>query len=159
MWTAADRLPPRQANRLDRQADLWRALLAGEKAGRDTLTVRDNTAAASRMLNRAAGIGRQALRDQWQAPAVALAVILAGLAIGIAIGGVGGTVAAIGALAAGLGISWKGVGYAVSGLADRLRDPLWSAELDFAIAEAVTDNEILTAYAALPERKRKCDRP
>ena len=150
---------PKLAARLDRQVDLWRALLAGEKQGADMLGPEDYTTAASRLLERAASIARTVVRTHRLPLLLGSAVLVIGFFLGVAVGGVGGTVAAIGAVAAALGISWKGVGSTVTGLAGQLREPLWQAELDLAIAEAITDAEVRNAYRRLGKAKQRCRDP
>jgi hypothetical protein len=57
-----------------------------------------------------------------------------------------------------LGVSWKGIATILTTLAGKLRAPLWGAELDWAIGEAVSLIEGRNAYARLPEKARRCDR-
>lgn len=145
------------AKGLRRQADLWRALLSGEKKGSDMLRAEDYTAAANRLLDHAASIATVVLRSHWRRLALGCAAIVTAIALAIGFGGVAGTVAGIGALAAAFGISWKGIGTTVTGLATQLRAPLWRAELDLAIAKAITDQSIRGTYAKLPARERRCN--
>jgi hypothetical protein len=147
----------RLAKGLRRQADLWRALLSGEKRGADMLRAEDYTAAANRLLDHAASIAAVVLRTHWRRLALGCAAIIVAIALAIGFGGVAGTVAGIGAAAAAFGISWKGIGTTVTGLADQLRAPLWRAELDLAIAKAITDKSVRSAYAKLPARERHCN--
>ena len=147
----------RLAKGLGRQADLWRSLLSGEKLGTDMLRAEDYTAAASRLLDHAASIAATALRAHWRRLAVGVGALVLAIALAVSLGGVGGTVAGIGAAAAALGISWKGIGTAVTGLSERLRGPLWQSELDLAIARAVTDRAVRGAYVKLPARERRCN--
>lgn len=46
--------------------------------------------------------------------------------------------AGAGAVLASLGLSWRGVGKSLGGLAGKLERPLWGAELDVAITQAIT---------------------
>ena len=63
-------------------------------------------------------------------------------------------VVALGGAAAALGVSWKGIGSNLAGLSQQLRKPLWNAELDQAIAEAITvlpdEGKVPIDVAALP---------
>ena len=50
----------------------------------------------------------------------------------------GGTAAGLSAVLAALGLTWKGVGGTLGVLAGKLEAPLWGAELDGAVTDAVT---------------------
>jgi hypothetical protein len=50
----------------------------------------------------------------------------------------GGTAAGLSAVLAALGLTWKGIGGTLGVLAGRLEAPLWGAELDGAVTDAVT---------------------
>lgn len=151
--------PLKLASRLDRQAELWRALLSGEKHAPDVLGARDYTNAAGRLLGNVGSIAKTVAREHRLGLAGLLATIVGGVVLAVAAGGVEGTLVAITGIAAAFGISWRGVGVAVGGVARQLQGPLWHAELDFAIAEAITDSAIRKAYDRLPERERRYRAP
>jgi hypothetical protein len=150
---------PRLAKRLDRQAELWRALLSGEKHGPDMLEATDYTAAAGRLLSHAGSIVRTALKGRWIPILIALATIVGLIALAVGVGGVSGTLAALAGIAAAFGISWRGTGATIGALAARLQGPLWGAELDRAIAMAITDRKVRRAYKRLPPERQRCRIP
>jgi hypothetical protein len=140
-WTADaspdTALPAGLAEILKRQGELWRAVLSGEKLGRDMLATDDYLEASKTLL-------RNLIRRR---PWLWTAVIVAGILIGVgiyfiltasdvlkAISGAGLTVlSAIGLTVATIKRNAAEVG-------DRLLAEVWSAELDWAIAQAVTVN-------------------
>ena len=139
--------PPPQAPKpekylaaLARQGELWRSVLSGEKKAADLLSANDYIDAA-----------RSALRTAWTlirrpgaAVVVPVLVIVAALIGGLVwvnhlnatgdskIGGFLGVVVAAGVA------TTRAARPAVSGLGKRLEGPLWGAEVDLAIAHAVT---------------------
>jgi hypothetical protein len=142
---------------LPRQAEMWRALLSGERVGSDRLEIEDYQRAAKRLAGNASTVAWGVVRSYWLALVISLAVILGGVAVAIAVGGAPAVVAGIGAAASALGISWRGLAATLATLAAHLRAPLWGAELDLAIAEAITVPEARDAYNRLPESGRRCD--
>jgi hypothetical protein len=124
---------------LARQGELWRALLAGEKQGRDMLEIEDYVDAADRLSVRMREV---AVRLFKRFPEVVIGVVLlfaAGVAL-IAFAGDSAAAVAAGAgtVLASLGLSWRAVGKSLGGLAGKLERPLWGAELDVAITQAIT---------------------
>lgn len=140
---------PRLAKRLDRQGEMWRSLLAGEKDGRDLLDVPDYLAAASRLVDHAASIGGATFRAYRRPLTISLIVLVVAVALAVFLGGPGGTIAAVTGIAAAFGISWHGIGVTTSSLAKALQEPLWGAELDLAVAEGITHGEVRRAYRRL----------
>lgn len=123
---------------LARQGQIWRALLSGEKEATDTLT-NDGYV-------RAVG---QAFKDGWRslghlplalraAIGAVLLLALVGLAVFAIVGNFAGVVAALGGVAAALGISWAGLKNAVGRAAAHVGRPLWGAALDNVIVDAIT---------------------
>jgi hypothetical protein len=47
-------------------------------------------------------------------------------------------VAGAGTILASLGLTWRGAGRTLGGLASKLERPLWGAELDIAVTQAIT---------------------
>jgi len=123
---------------LARQGELWRAVLAGEKRGLDLLEIEDYVDAADRLANR---MGSMAVRVVRRFPWVVAAVVLL-FAVGVVLLAVTDSAAAVvagaGAILASLGITWRGAGRSLGGLAAKLERPLWGAELDTAITQAIT---------------------
>jgi hypothetical protein len=139
---------PKLERLLPRQAEVWRALLAGEKRGRDMLRTEHYVAAADRLADRAAEVAWSVIRAHWLPLAAGLAVVAAGLAVAVAVGGAGGTIGGIAAAAGAFGVSWRGVGSTLRALAAHLRAPLWGAQLDLAIADAITMRDVRDALSA-----------
>jgi hypothetical protein len=124
---------------LARQGDLWRAVLSGEKAGTDMLEIEDYVDAADRLAKRMRKVaGRLVLRFP-----VVFGLIVLLFAIGIAVVALypdssAAIVAAAGTILASLGLTWRGIGRSLGGLAGKLEQPLWGAELDTAVTQAIT---------------------
>ncbi len=123
---------------LGRQGELWRAVLAGEKSGRDLLEIEDYVDAADRLSKRMRGV---AFRLVKQFPAVCI------LIVALFIGGVllvtltdseAAIVPGAGTILASLGLTWRGMGRTLGALASKLERPLWGAELDIAVTQAIT---------------------
>jgi hypothetical protein len=123
---------------LTRQGRLWRALLSGEKEGTDMLGIDDYTDAADRLVQQGKGVVKRLLeRYKWfLLPFAAVFTVL--LLLAFFDESTSKALVALGGAAAALGISWKGIGSSLAGLSEQLRKPLWNAELDHAIAEAIT---------------------
>jgi hypothetical protein len=123
---------------LARQGELWRALLASEKQGRDMLEIDDYVDAADRLSARMREVAVRLLK---RFPEVVIGVVLL-FAAGVALIALTDNAAAIaagaGTILASLGLSWRGVGKSLGGLAGKLERPLWGAELDVAITQAIT---------------------
>jgi hypothetical protein len=63
-------------------------------------------------------------------------------------------VAGAGTILASLGLTWRGVGRALGGLASKLERPLWGAELDIAVTQAITLLEREDARDVSRERRK-----
>ncbi len=94
-------------------------------------------AAAIRLARRLGTIVRGLLRVYL--PAVALVVVAAILVLYVILNAAGtqSVVASLGALAASLGITRKGLSVTVEGTIDEIRPRLWGAELDTAVAQSI----------------------
>ncbi len=130
--------PERAVGLLRRQGQRWRALLSGEKEGTDLLEVQDYVSAGFGMIKR---LG--ALTVRYLVPFLPLVVV----AVGLFVGGIAllldksnssHIAAGIAGLLASAGLTWKGVGASLGRAATRIERPLWEAELDLAITDAVT---------------------
>jgi hypothetical protein len=124
---------------LARQGELWRALLAGEKSGLDMLEIEDYVDAAERLSKRMRTV---VLRALMKFPEVVI-LVLGLLAVGIAVlvvfrDSAAAIVAGAGTILASVGLTWRGAGRSLGGLASKLEQPLWGAELDIAITQAIT---------------------
>ena len=125
---------PAVAAALGRQGEVWRAVLAGEKRGQDMLSADDYFSAMWQLAK------RQFLKRPWLwiGSILLLLVLGGGIALvstqGIGLKIFGGFVALLGAA----GISTASLKTLTGNLARDLESQLWGAELDFAIANAVT---------------------
>jgi hypothetical protein len=124
---------------LARQGELWRAVLAGEKSGTDMLEIEDYVDAADRLSKRMRAVAGRFVR---KFPLVCAAIV-ALFAIGIALvaafpDSAAAIVAGSGTILASLGLTWRGLGRSLGGLAGKLERPLWGAELDTAVTQAIT---------------------
>jgi hypothetical protein len=133
---------------LTRQSKLWRALLSGEKQGTDMLGITDYTDAADRLVTQAKKVIEALLARYKYFLSPLAAVVLVVILVAAFNPSASSAVVAIGTAAAALGVSWKGIGSMLAGLGKQLQKPLWNAELDQAIAEAIT---------VLPGEKAKID--
>jgi hypothetical protein len=122
---------------LRRQGELWRALLSGEKQGRDMLEIDNYLDAGKELVHRMAVIGRRAVL---RVPLLTVGVIgLVGAGVWLlSKGSSSQLVAGATSVLAALGLTWKGLGGVLGQLAGKLEQPLWGAVLDDAIADAIT---------------------
>jgi hypothetical protein len=123
---------------LARQGELWRALLTGEKQGLHMLEIEDYVDAAERLSRRMRTV---ALRLVKRFPEVVVAVVVlfaAGVSLIAFTNSEAAVVAGAGSVLASLGLTWRGVGRSLGSLAGKLERPLWGAELDAAITQAIT---------------------
>lgn len=124
---------------LRKQGRDWRALLSGEKGGTDTLAPNHYLEAAAELLGRVRTLAGQVVR-RFGGILIAIGlVIIALVAVLVSSDRAATEIAALGGIAASLGITWKGIGSAVGRAADRVQEPLWGAALTTAIAAAITD--------------------
>lgn len=142
-WQITDEEVHTALRQLHRQAKIWRAVLAGEKRGRDMLQPLDYIRAAGRLLGRTLRLAWTFnLRTAFAGPILFLAT---GFAIWTILTSGGQTATkiagALAAAAAGVGISWTSTKATLGQLAVKLEQPLWQAELDAAIGSAVTTLE------------------
>ena len=77
---------------------------------------------------------------------------LLGFGVWLIVGPGSGFAAGLGgaSIFASLGLSWKGIGTSLGTAGARVEDPLWQAELDQAIYERITPDEIVKS-----QRKHK----
>ena len=126
------------ADLADAQVNLWRAVIVGEKKGTELLEPNDYLAAARELEGKFA---RRALTSKWLWAALGVAIVLFGLGVYllfVANGHAGKVAAGSAGVLAGLGITWKGIGGTLGKLVNELEVPLWGAELDGAITQAIT---------------------
>ena len=123
---------------LARQGELWRAMLAGEKAARDMLEIEDYIDAAERLSRRMRKLGRRIVTRFQALVATLVLLVSAGIALIVLTDTEAGVIAGAGSIIAGFGLIWRGLGRSLGGLAGKLEQPLWGAELDKAITQAIT---------------------
>jgi hypothetical protein len=128
----------RSARILHRQGQRWRAILSGEKACRDLLTIADYISAGEGLLRRAGEITWSFIRHL-KVPLVFAGLLVAGgITLVILDNSTSQVLAGLGTVAGGLGITWKSATTSLGNVSLRLGEPLWGAELDTVIAERVT---------------------
>ncbi|HWG74454.1 MAG TPA: hypothetical protein VG184_10415 [Acidimicrobiales bacterium] len=125
---------------LPRQGEVWRSVLSGEKAATDMLQPDDYIQAARSFIVRGARLARQAPLTAWLAlVGIAIAAFVALLVIGFVVSGSAATGAGVfGGIVAAIVAGWGVVKGRALGALEKLEAPLWGAELDRAIADAVT---------------------
>jgi len=123
---------------LARQGELWRALLSGEKSGPDMLEIDDYLDAAERLSRRMRKLVGTVLKRFWVLVVVIVALFGAGVALIVVTDTDAAVVAGAGTILASLGLTWRGLGRSLGTLAAKLERPLWGAELDTAITQAIT---------------------
>jgi hypothetical protein len=123
---------------LARQGELWRALLSGEKDGPDMLEIDDYLDAAQGLSGRMRTMALAVLRRFWFVVLGIVALFGGGVALIVATDTDAAVVAGAGTILASLGLSWRGLGRSLGGLAGKLERPLWGAEIDAAITRAIT---------------------
>jgi hypothetical protein len=123
---------------LARQGELWRAVLSGEKRGLDLLEIEDYVDAADRLADRMGTMALRVVRRFRLAFGLVALVFVAGVVLLLLTDSAAAIVAGAGAVLASLGFTWRGAGRSLGGLAAKLERPLWGAELDTAITQAIT---------------------
>jgi hypothetical protein len=123
---------------LARQGELWRALLSGEKSGTDMLEIDDYLDAAERLSRRMRKLAGTVLTRFWLLAVLIVALFGGGVALIVATDTDAAVVAGAGTILASFGLSWRGLGRSLGTLAAKLERPLWGAELDTAITQAIT---------------------
>jgi hypothetical protein len=124
---------------LARQGELWRAVLAGEKAGTDMLELADYVDAADRLSKRLRKVAWQLVKAFPLVCVIVLLLFAAGIVLVVAFpDSAAAAVAGAGTILASLGLTWRGLGSSLGGLAGKLEQPLWGAELDTAVTQAIT---------------------
>ncbi len=105
---------------LRKQGELWRAALCGEKNPRDALTADAYANAANDVARRGLAIGARVLARYGVAITLVVTAVIA-LAVFVVTNPTSQLVTGIGAVAAALGITWKGVGSVSEQLCIRAR--------------------------------------
>jgi hypothetical protein len=142
IWAAAlaggcDLTPLRAAD-VRAQLESWRTLLSGEKAGRDALELTDYVSAAEGVADELGRVVRRALARFAPWIAAALALIVAGVVLTVLLRRTAGVTAGLATIVATLGVSWKAVGGSLGRALAKVEQPAWAAQVDRAIAFAIT---------------------
>lgn len=120
-----------------RQGDMWRSVLCGEKDPRDALVPGDYADAATTVARRGFQLGRGVLaRYAWIVVLLLAAVVL--VVLFVVQNPTSRVVTSVAAAATVLGITWKGVGSVAEKLLRAVGKPLWGAEVDAAVGDAIT---------------------
>jgi hypothetical protein len=135
-------------SRLDRQGERWRTILTGEKKARDLLTVGTYIGAGEELISDAFNLVVGFVRRFWFPVLIGTGLVVGGL-VAVLLGG-NGVIGGIASILTGLGVSWKTATPTLSNVGEQLSGPLWQAELDTAIAIAVTDPMVPDTAAAPP---------
>jgi hypothetical protein len=137
--TQTERLLSAQAAQdLARQGEIWRSLLSHEKDGTDMLATKDYERAGQLMFEQTKQMVSRFIADHVIAVCV-LAIIVVLAVIGLVVASATSQViAALGVLLASAGVTWKAATTTLGDVAQRLGTPMWGAQLDRAIAEAIT---------------------
>jgi len=135
---------------LTRQAELWRALLSGDKDARQMIDPDTVVAASVRHASRLGTLIR-GLAGAYL-PALGLAAFATLLLVYAILfhNGIATVVGALGAVAATLIVLRRVVSLTVGNTIDELREDLWSAELDSAVAQSILRLPPSSATAPLP---------
>jgi hypothetical protein len=122
---------------LQRQGELWRALLSGEKQGPDLLEIENYLDAAEQLASRGRALLLNAIKHYPVAVGIVVVLLCGGVAL-LVLGGPTRLVAGATSVLAALGITWRGLSTILDRVGSQLEQPLWGAVLDQAIADAVS---------------------
>ncbi len=123
---------------LRRQGERWRALLSGEKQATDVLEFDNYLTAGEGLMKHVAALGRKFLLKAWVGVVIVVALLAGAVAFVVTNpDSTAHVVAGLGGLLAAVGLGWKGVGGSLGKALGQLEQPLWGAELDVAVTEAI----------------------
>jgi hypothetical protein len=138
-WQAQPDAAAKNPAMLAPQCELWRVLLVGEKHATELLEPQNYLDAAERLGAKLQAIGVAVLRRYAVWVGLIAFLFVAGVvALLVAPGHPGTTAAGLSGVLAAVGLSWKGVGGMLGRLTAKLEAPLWGAEVDGAVTDAVT---------------------
>jgi hypothetical protein len=120
------------------QCELWRIVLTGEKRATELLEPENYVDAAEALAVKLRAAAIKVVRQYRIAIGVVVAILILAIALLLFTHGVTKALAGVSGILVALGLTWKGVGTIGGRLAAQLEAPLWGAELDGAITEAIT---------------------
>jgi hypothetical protein len=130
--------PAKVVDLLRRQGERWRALLSGEKRATDVLEFDHYLTAGESLTRHVAALARKFLAKAWLLVVVVVALLAGAIAFVVTNpDSTAHVVAGLGAVLAAVGLGWKGVGGSLGKALGQLEQPLWGAELDAAVTDAI----------------------
>jgi hypothetical protein len=137
--TQTERLLSAQAAQdLARQGEIWRSLLSHEKDGTDMLATKDYERAGQLMFEQTKAMVSRFIADHVIAVCTLVVVVVLAVVGLVVASATSQVIAALGVLLASAGVTWKAATTTLGDVAQRLGTPMWGAQLDRAIAEAIT---------------------
>jgi hypothetical protein len=127
-----------QSAHVSRQVEAWRTLLSGEKAGRDMLELPDYVGVAQGVADELGEVVRNGLKRFWGLVTTAVLLLLVGIGLIIILRDSAGFTAGLATVFASFGLTWKGLGASLGRAVAKVEQPAWSAQVDRAIAFAIT---------------------
>jgi len=158
-WQVHASAPENSATLLTIQGQLWRTVLAGDKKATELLEPQNYLDAADRLAGKLSKTAISELRRHLVWVLLIVVLFVGGLALLlITPKHPGGTAAGLSAVLAALGLTWKGLGGTLGKLVGKLEAPLWGAELDGAVTDAVTLVRAPPTEGPLGRKKQAPDR-
>ncbi|MGA2927324.1 MAG: hypothetical protein ABSG43_15275 [Solirubrobacteraceae bacterium] len=143
------------AGALNAQCELWRTILTGEKKATELLEPENYLDAAERLAVKLRATATSLLKQHAFWVVVVVALFLGGVAILVFVPKDAGTTAAgLSGVLAALGLSWKGIGGTLGNVAAKVEAPLWGAEVDGAVTDAITLATAVSTTEPLSKRRR-----
>jgi hypothetical protein len=123
---------------LRRAGELWRALLSGEKRADQVLRTDDYLDAARGLATQTRKLAWSVVKRFWGLTLLVAVLFVLGVVLLVVVDSSASIVAGAASLAASAGLTWKGLGGAAGKLVGHVEQPLWGAQLDAEIADAIT---------------------
>jgi hypothetical protein len=138
-WTALKTEPADIDNLLASQCELWRPVLTGEKKPTELLEPENYLDAADQLAAKLRATATMSLKQLSPLVVLIVALFAAGVVLlALRPAHAGTTAAGLSGVLAAVGLTWKGVGGTIGKLAGKLEAPLWGAEVDGAVTDAIT---------------------
>lgn len=153
-WQTVTDMPG--SNVLSAQCELWRTILAGEKKATELLEPENYLDAAERLAVKIRATATSVVKQYAFWVVLVMALFLGGAALLVFVPKHAGTTAAgLSGVLASLGLSWKGIGGTLGKLAGKLEAPLWGAEVDGAVTDAITLAHVQPVEKTVRERRHE----